>query len=346
MANETVITSNELAGFESLLSSVNVDTLSISPYAKRYLQHILQHKKYYCRIYAHLLSLALQNTRKKKKDICLLDYGAGNGLMGLLAKYCGFGKVFINDLAADFLLAARELCNALQLQPDGFVEGDVESVKKYGNTLFPDVVVGSDVIEHIYDLNIFFRTIQEINPAMVTVMSTACNPVNPFKVKEFKQLQIKDELYGGTPADHALFGEAAIEPFIETRRKIITAYAQDKLTGTEINDLAALTRGLRKDDIEKAVEKYTVSKILPATLSHPTNTCDPVTGSWSERLLGFDEYEAVYANAKFEVKFYNGFYNEYEGNLKSRLLYLVNKIIPFVAHRLSPYITMVGKQQV
>lgn len=345
MTDDILITSKELAGFENLLSSVKVDTLSISPYAARYLQHILEHKKYYCHIYAHILSLALQNTKKKKEDICLLDYGAGNGLMGLLAKYCGFEKVFINDLSTDFLVAARELSIAIQIQPDGFIEGDIENVKKYFSALPPDVIIGSDVIEHIYDLADFFKTVKQVNPAMVTVMSTACNPANSFKVKEFKKLQIKDELYGGSPSDHALFGEVAIEPFIETRRKMITAYTMDKLTGAEINDLSMLTRGLRKDDIEKAVEKYIISKILPVPLSHPTNTCDPVTGSWSERLLDFDEYKTVYDNAGFEVKFYDGFYNEYEGNLKSRLLYFVNKIIPFAEYRLSPFITLVGKQQ-
>ena len=149
MADDILITSKELAGFENLLSSVNVDTLPVTPYSKRYLQHIVGHKKFYCRIYAQLLTLALRTPsavknpdgglRKKrlnKEDICLLDYGAGNGLMGLLAKYCGFGKVFINDLSADFLNAAKELSKAMAIQPDGFIEGDIENVKTYFSSSF------------------------------------------------------------------------------------------------------------------------------------------------------------------------------------------------------------------
>jgi 2-polyprenyl-3-methyl-5-hydroxy-6-metoxy-1,4-benzoquinol methylase len=346
MAGERLITSKELAGFEALLSSIQADALPVSSYAKRYLQHILDHKKYYCHIYARILSLALQNTQKKKEDICLLDYGAGNGLMGLLAKYCGFGKVFINDLSNDFLTAATELSKALQIQPDGFIEGEIENVQNYFNSFHPDVIVGSDVIEHIYSLEDFFTAVKQVNPAMITVMSTACNPANPFKVRQFKKLQVKDELYGGSPGDHALFGETVIEPFIETRRKIIATCARHKLAGTAIHNLTTVTRGFRKDDIENAVEKYILSGMLPVPLAHPTNTCDPLTGSWSERLLGFDEYNAVYANAGFTVEFYDGFYNEYDAGLKSKALLFINKLIPLARHALSPFIILIGRQKV
>lgn len=343
MVLEQAISEKELAGFENLLSSVNIEQLDITPYVKRYLQHILSHKKYYCRIYAQLLNLALQHSTKKKEDICLVDYGAGNGLMGLLAKYCGVGKVFINDLNAGFLDAAKKMSQSIEVLPDGFIEGDIEQVKNAFENSSPDIIVGTDVIEHIYSLDHFFKKVKEINPVMITVMSTACNPANAFKVKEFKKLQIKDELYGGTPGDHALFGEISLEPFIEIRRKIIVAYAGDKLADEEMNKLAILTRGLRKDYIEKAVEKYVVEKVWPFLISHPTNTCDPVTGSWSERLLGFEEYKTIYAAAGFKVEFYDGFYNEYDATLKSIILKLLNLVAPFTVHRLSPFITMLSR---
>ena len=272
----------------------------------------------------------------------MIDYGAGNGLMGLLAKYCGFRKVFINDLNAGFLDAAKKLSFSIDVFADGFIEGDIEQVKSTFENSTLDIIVGTDVIEHIYSLEQFIKTVKEINQAMVSVMSTASNPANYFKVKEFKKLQLKDELHGGTPGDYALFGETVLEPFIETRRKMISAFADSRLTAEEINKLAIMARGLRKDDIESAVEKYITSKILPVPLSHPTNTCDPVTGSWSERLLSFDEYKTIYNNAGFELKFYDGFYNEYESTFKSKILKLVNWVIPFTAHHLSPFVTMVS----
>jgi 2-polyprenyl-3-methyl-5-hydroxy-6-metoxy-1,4-benzoquinol methylase len=344
MKVKEAITENELAGFENLLSSVKVEALAISPYASRYLTHLLQHKKYYCRIYAQLLNLALKNSiHTNKNTFCIVDYGAGNGLMGLLAKYAGFGKVFINDLSPEFLYAAKLLAEAVHINIDGFIEGDCEEVKRYFGDLLPDAIVGTDVIEHIYDLEHFFKIAKEINPAMVTVMSTACNPANYFKTREFKKLQVKDELCGGSPGDNTLFGEIALEPFIEIRRKIITNYSNGKLLTEEINSLAVTTRGLRKDAIEKAVEKYLINKTLPSVLSHPTNTCDPLTGSWSERLLSFDEYKSIYSKAGFNVEFYNGFYNEYEAGLKSKLLFFLNRLIPFSGFCISPFIILTGK---
>ena len=344
MKAEQAITEKDLIGFENLLAAVNIDSIDfITPYPKRYLQHILAHKKYYCRIYAHVLNLALQHSAKSKGDICLVDYGAGNGVLGLLAKYCGFGKVFINEVNTVFLLAAKKLSQATGVITDGFIEGDIEQVKSNFKDSLLDVVVSTDVIEHIYDLEHFFRIVKEINPGMVTVMSTACNPANYFKVKEFKKLQIKDELYGGSPDDNVLFGNTAIRPFIEIRKKAIISFSDNKLTAEDIDKLATLTRGLQIDGIKKAVDQYISTKTLPVLLSHPTNTCDPVTGSWSERLMSFDEYKTIYSNAGFELKFYDGFYNEYESNLKSRLLYLANKLVPFVKHKLSPFITLVGK---
>lgn len=354
MQANSFISTKQLDEFERLLAGVDVHVLDMTPYAKRYLQHILQHKKYYLRIYARLLELVLQNPPKVTnpgggitainiKQISIIDYGAGNGLLGLLAKYAGFNKVYCNDLSADFLSAVKQLAAAMKISLDGFIEGDIEQVKEFFSAGVPHAIVGTDVLEHIYNLDHFFATVKEINPAMVTVMSTACNPANYFKVKAFKRLQVKDELYGGEPGDNVLFGETAMEPFIEIRKKIIEENSKGLLNTDQINRLAIATRGLRKDDIKKAVEKYFHHKILPVVLPHPTNTCDPMTGSWSERLLGFEEYKQLYSSAGFEVKLYDGFYNEYEGGVKSTLLFAANRLIPLAGHRLSPFVILVGR---
>lgn len=354
MQADPIISSKQQEQFEQLLAGVDVNALDMTAYAKRYLQHIIRHKKYYIRIYSRLLNLVSQTptavtnlggglAATGKKKISLIDYGAGNGLLGLLAKYGGFEKVYCNDLSADFLSAAKQLATAMKISLDGFIEGDIEQVKEYCTAGVPNAIVGTDVLEHIYNLEHFFETVKEINPAMVTVMSTACNPANYFKVKEFRRLQVKDEWYGGMPGDNALFGETAMEPFVETRKKLIADYSKGLLNTGQIKELAIASRGLRKDDIEKAVDEYTRNKILPPLIPHPTNTCDPMTGSWSERLLGFDEYKQIYSNAGFHLEIYDGFYNEYENGLKSKVLSLLNKMIPVAGHRLSPFVILAGK---
>ena len=337
------ISGEQLTGFESLLASIHIDSLSATPYAKRYLQHILAHKKFYIHLYAHLLELAITNCNKAKKDICLVDYGAGNGLMGLFAKYCGFGKVYINDLSNDFLHAAIAVSDAVQISPDGFITGDIENVQAYFGQLPLDVIVGTDVIEHIYNLDHFFATVKKINPYMITVMNTASNPVNPFRIRQLKAMQLKDEFEGGTPDDRVLFGAVEHASFIELRKRIISLISNGNLTAEEEVKLATLTRGLYKTDIEKAVQKYIAEKKWPVALSHPTNTCDPTTGSWTERMLSFEEYKTIYGNAGFSVEVHDGFYNAFEPTLKSKLLFFANLIIPFAAHKLSQSITLVGK---
>ena len=331
-------------GFENHLATVDIESLPIAPYCKSYLQYIISHKKYYCRIYAHILSLALQHSGKAKENTCLLDYGAGNGLLGFFAKFCGFGKVYINDITPDFLHASKELAVALLIPADGFIEGDIDTVNTYFSFVKPDVVIGSDVIEHIYNLEYFFKKLQQINPQVVTVFTTASNPFNWFKVKELKRVQIKDELYGGSPDEDLLFGELPEPSFFSTRKKIIQTFAARSLDEEVIDKLASLSRGLIKADIENVVDNYLSKKILPAALSHPTNTCDPISGSWSERVMTLKEYENLYAGAGFSVSCNSGFYNQYELSIKSKLMFLFNKLIPFTGHRLAPFISLLGRQ--
>jgi len=315
----------------------------MAPYCRSYLQYIIQHRKYYCRIYVHILSLALAHSRMEKENTCLVDYGAGNGVLGIFAKFAGFHQVFINDITPDFLHAAKELAAALKIPVDGFIEGNINEVQSCFSVDKPGLIVGSDVIEHIYDLENFFTSIQQINPAMTTVFTTASNPFNPVKVWQLKKIQLKDELHGGSPDEDTLYGELPEPSFISTRKIIIRDYAAGSLDETAIDAMAASTRGLIKKDIESAVDSYTKNKFLPVILNHPTNTCDPTTGSWSERLMSLQEYESVYAAAGFRVCCYNGFYNQYESSLKSRLMLLLNKLIPFTGHRLAPFICLVGK---
>ena len=332
-----------ITGFENRLSSVDIESLPIAPYCKSYLQYIIRHKKYYCRIYVHILSLALQHSAKKKEDACLLDYGAGNGLLGIFAKYAGFYNVYLNDFTPDFLIAAKELAAALKMPIDGFIDGDIADVQRYFSSSKPDVVVGSDVIEHIYDLQNFFTGIQQINPRIVTIFTTASNPSNPVKVWQLKNIQIKDELYGGSPTADLLYGEMQEPSFLSVRKKIIRDYAAGALDETAMDKLATSTRGLVKAAIENAVDKYIHEKILPVPLNHPTTTCDPFTGSWSEKLLTLKQYENIYSGAGFDVSCYSGFYNQYESSLKSRLMFLLNKLITFTGHHLAPFISLVGK---
>ena len=330
-----------IIAFEKKLTLILIGDISSELYCRKYLAHLLEHKKYYLIIYANVLHKLILHSSKNKTDILLIDFGAGNGLLGIFAKFCGFKKVFINDIDAKFINASEKLAVQLGIKMDGYITGDITAVQTYFKNEIPDAIAGTDVIEHIYNLEHFFASIQQINQSMVTVFTTASNPENYFKVRMLKKLQLKDELKGGTPDDNALFGEYPLEPFIKIREQIIRKHA-DNLSDTSIMDLAKATRGKNEEDIIAVVEQYTISGKLPAPPADDTNTCNPLNGSWTERILSLKEYVTLYKSAGFKPKFYNGFYNEYEGGFKKYFKKILNLGISILGKKISPYIVIVS----
>ena len=336
---------NYINSFAEQLSKVDVSKLKIEEYPKKYLQLLLDNRLYYLHIYADVLSKVLQNSIKAKEQIVLVDYGAGNGLLGIFAKYLGFKKVYLCDLSETFVDAAIQLNDALNIDVDGFVVGDCNVLKQYcENEKAPDAIVGTDVIEHIYNLDEFFTCLKQINQKVITVFTTASVTANPIKNRKLKQLQKRDE-YVGSDASHAIPGSMfAGVNFVEVRRYLIKknfTFFDKKV----IDKLALATRGLNEPDIIKACSEYFLNQKLPKP-SHPTNTCDPITGSWTERLLTEKQYQQIYKRAGFSLSVYNGFYNEWQGGAKASVLKLLNittKLVGRNARFLSSYITLVGK---
>ncbi len=333
---------SEIRAFTGLLQQKAGQVLEPGTYPARYLAHILDHAAYYSAVYAQLLNLLLSASARSRQTLSLLDYGAGNGLLGLMALHLGFGKVYINDQDAGFLEAARRMAAALGLQPQAFIEGGAPAVLKACREAPPDLLAGSDVIEHIYDLEGFFRDLQQLNPRMILCLSTACNPLNPLLRRRFRHIQLRDEFEGGNPDTDPLFAARSIEPFVVQRRNIITG-AAPHLPGHAVSQLVTATRGLQKQDILVAVERYVREGICPQPPAHPTNTCDPETGSWSERMLDLDTYRQLMRAAGFDCTVQDGFYNQVDPGRGAWLRWMANRLIPLSGHRLAPYIVLVGR---
>lgn len=332
---------NYIKGFHDKLSRIDTAQLSGSPYAKRYLQHLLQNSHYYLSIYAHVLNHAIEDTTSSYKEMLLVDYGAGNGLLGLFAKYAGFKKVMLCDVDATFMEAAKELASNLQIDAEGFVSGDLQTLlQQYPGTV-PHVVVGTDVIEHIYNLEEFFYELQQMNPNMITVFTTASNPENWIKKAALEKLQTKDETVGGDPTDFALAGAEKHAAYLQMREDIIrTNFPQ--LKEALANKLAIATRGLYKPDIIAAVNEFLKDGSLP-TLPERKNTCHPLTGSWTERILPISRYQKIYKAAGFDLTIYNGFYNAYAVGLKKTINKMLNVTIPIAGRKIAPFITLKGR---
>jgi len=311
-------------------------------YPRRYLQHLLLHKKYFLSIYSQLLHEACSSAKLDPSQSSFIDYGAGNGLLGLFAKHCGFNQVYINDLDKDFLHAARMLSAQLNIQVDGFIEGDINAVKDYPFNKVPSIIAGTDVIEHIYDLDHLFEEIKNINQGMVSVFTTASNPANKIKVKQLMALQQKDE-WEGSDGNNTADPTAHLSYY--SIRKQIISNKWPEIREKELDILSKATRGLVKKDIESVIDGYLRHGEIPLPISHPTNTCHPVTGSWTERILSIKEYEEIYDKHGFMLKVYNGFYNDKDGGLKQIVNKLLNGIVSIMGKNFSPFIGLIGTRK-
>ena len=333
-----------ISSFSQQLQAIQLDPLLISPYPAEYLQLLITQRTYFLHIYAQVLQKLIQYTTKPKEEIILLDYGAGNGLLGMFAKHCGFKTVYSIDINESFVQAAQLLNRQLRQPIDAILTGDWDIIARFCQTHpIPDAIAGTDVIEHIYDVGAFLKNIKALNPAMITVFTTASVTANPFKTHSIKKLQQQDEYQWSNPTHSSLGNSYAGMPFLEVRKRIIQQHSN--LPTDKIVTLAHATRGMSQADIIKAVNTFIQSSQLPQTITHPTNTCDPITGSWTEQLLTIKEYNTLYSNAGFHLHVYNGFYNEWQQGVKALPLKLINQYIRLskrLGRWLAAYIVLVG----
>ncbi len=332
---------NFIDPFAQKLLAVDAESLPMSAYNKRYLQHLLDNHLYYLEIYASVLTQLMQHSSKQAAGMQLADFGSGNGLLGMFAKFAGFKKVWLCDLDSDFMNASEILANELDIKLDGFVIGNVDALQFAVAHDHLDAVVGTDVIEHIYSLEEFMATIANMNPAMLTVFTTASNPDNFIKCRKLKKLQLQDELLGADPADSPLAGPEKTEPFLQLRKKIITEQFP-QVSQTDLLSLSTATRGLIKADILTAVNAWSHNGEMPQPDTTSVNTCNPFNGSWTERILSISAYKKIYAQQGFSIEIYNGFYNQHNTGIKKYVNVLGNAMVKLTGKYAAPFIGIVG----
>lgn len=333
---------HHIASFEQMLAKVDCEKLSPHAYCRHYFERIRSNSGYYLKIYTAVLEEVLVNAKLSKEKIVLMDYGCGNGVLGLFAKHCGFGKVLFCDLDSYFIAATDQLSLELNIQPDGLLCGDVSSIKWHFFDRGINALVGMDVIEHIYDLNAFFKTLNSMNNFMVTVMTTASNPENPLIVRKLRSLQKRDEWKGLSPEAAALTGELPHESFRAIREKLIRRSmpnASDKI----VRMLVDKTRGMDKSSLLTYLEIYQVNKRMPPALTDLTNTCNPLTSSWTERILSLQDYRNIYNKQGYVVSFKPGFYDTNKIGLKKYAALLMNRMIPTFGMKIAPFFMLTGK---
>lgn len=334
---------------EKKLLNLNYQSLPLSDYGKRYYAYDLRKLTYMLQSYVFMILWAQYKSKKKFSELTLLDHGGGIGMLSLLAKLAGIKTVIHQDINLVISHDAKLISEQLGIQLDYFVTGNTNDFVAFANSnkLNLNIVGSRNVIEHVYDLNLFFEEISKIeSDKLIVFLSTTANEKNPL-VNWYTKKQQRIYEQKGSPV---AWGEKKIDPEnsgINQRKRIIET-AFPSLSETEKMKLAKATRGRIKEDVIADVKKYIDSGVFPKELKHPTNTCSPESGSWVEHLLPLIDYKVMIEKNNFTFDYINGFYNtNYHQKILNWITPLVNFKIKIFGKRgtfLSPFISMVAER--
>jgi len=314
---------------DELLNALNCsdfEELPIADDCKRKLKRNVKDFPYYAKIYA----ACLQGLDDVENSV-LVDYGGGLAFLSQFAKMYGVAKVIYVDINPESAHAAEELTRKLGFGPDTVVRGDSQALKEWciANSVAPNYLVSVDVIEHIYRLDTFFDEILSVNPSIKMVFTTASNPCNALKVRRLHKAMIGDET-----------GTCENPNFYTLRRDYIRTQYPDFDENT-LTRWASATRGLVFDDIKAVVDG---EKPLPSVDGY--NTCDPRTGSWTERVLPLSEYRRLLAKHQRILRVENGFYDTHRAQPQKMFraaLNVIIRLLPHLGRSIAPFIFLKTK---
>lgn len=295
------------------LQAIDYNRLPISDYNKQYIGNLKPAMLYYMNIYSACLTKGFKVIDQSLEDITLVDYGGGSGFLSMLAKSIGVGKVIYLDLNPKSVETIQVLKQETGIGPDVILHGNSDRLADWckANHIQPDLLIATDLIEHVYNLNEFFKDLAILNPEMQMIFTTASTPFNPYVKRRLHKLM-----------DGCETGALEV-PNYYTLRKSYIAQNYPLLSEEETDKWAHQTRGLIYSDIDKAIQ----NNELPL-LKDAHNTCDPANGNWTERILPIEEYRLILARYNYSLRVEKGFYNsDREGMLSSTICKCINWLI-------------------
>lgn len=334
---------------EKKLSKLDFFKLNITDYNKKYLNQMIGTHDGLAntlRKYAFVLSWALHK-HKNFKDITFLDYGAGHGLLGMVAAELKIKKTILSDIFPPSMADAKELSKALNLNIAHYIPGDTDDTIKYlkENNIEIDVISNYDTIEHIYDIEEFLSKLNQFGKSVTYFFASGANGNNPFIEKDLRATHLKFERYD-KEIQKGHKASDSVQAYTTIRENIIKEQF-DCFSEEELKELVRVTRGKRKDDILKIAQDYKETKNLPAEIPEKTDTCDPMNGNWAEHIM--DPYEL---NKNLASKGFNntlvlaGYYGKPKKFIKKMVGFFFNiyiKLMPTkLGLKLSPYYAIYG----
>lgn len=334
------------------LGACDVKALDISDYNKRYMGHYVERLESSLQLYTDILLRSLSGSGIAPGESTLVDYGGGCGMLSLLARELGVGGVVYSDIYDVSCRDARVIGESLGLSADHYVEGDVDDLLGFlkENKLVCHAVASHDVIEHIYDMEEFIQKIALISDSRLTfVMTSSANILNPNAVRQISRKQIAHE-HQDRQGEWGSKERDSLKSYLKIRREAIVARLKEReceVDESTIEELARNTRGMMVADSLRCADEYLKTKRMPAPPGHPTNTCDPMTGNWSEHLMDQPYLVGLLTKAGFRARVCKGYYGSSGSTLKSIVKKSLNIAIRLSGEqgmRLSPYYILYARE--
>ncbi|MHA4844302.1 methyltransferase domain-containing protein [Flavitalea antarctica] len=253
---------------------------------------------------AHLLYRSITLKGKPVHETVIMDYGAGVGTLYMLAKMIGCKTVIYNDHLEDWKKSAMLIANAIGVNIDEYIVGDVQNTLENLATknIQCDIITSRNVIEHIYKLDTFFSTVYSYQPGALIYSSTTANYHNP-----------------ASHIKHILWHRKWEKYFLPQRKALIREKIKS-ISERDLLRLAKATRGLALQDFDNAVKAYQDNGTLPDPSIHHTNTVETGSGVWFEHLLPFDTYRKLVSSAQYDLFFEPGFWDTHNTSKAKNLL--------------------------
>lgn len=350
--DEQLVTSvNAAAGrlFQKL-KAMDSKSLDISDYNHRYLKDKLNNLTNSLQLFSYILCWALADSKTPLKDFVFLEYGGGTGMLSLLAKELGIGTVLYNDIYEVSCRDAERIGKAIGVHVDHYVAGDIDEVLAFvkAKKIECRAVASYDVIEHIYDVETFFKKVPALSGSALTVMmASGANDLNPLiRYQEVKKQHVAEYQDRVKATGHK--ERDSLAAYLKIRKEMVLEYLQAQgkvLAEAEIELLAKNTRGMIKADIHRSVQRFIDSGQMIPPPSHPTNTCDPHTGNWAEHLMDPFALASGLADSGFSTKVLGGYWGKLNGRLKRTVAKVLNiQISLFQKHglRVAPFYSIYG----
>lgn len=311
--------------FVDMLQKVHFDTLPISDYNKKYIRRILPKMDYYADIYFKIVERYIEEEKLFPAKDTVVDYGGGHGFLSIFLKMTGIARVIYVDKNPESVAAASTIKDAVGLGADVFLCGEEEELIDWcrANGVKPSLLIGLDVIEHIYDLEKYLGNLFTEFTEMYHCYTTASVEKNIFKTRKLKKQMYLDE-----------YGTDTKQGYFDIRKQFIKNEFP-ALTDEEAHLWAADTRGMNYKDI-----LLTVSLKMDVTPKDDYNTCDPETGNWTERILPEKEYRDIIGRHGGGLLIFPGYYNKFHKGIKKIVAKILNRLMrkEYFRQRLQPFI--------